>query len=737
MRGLSLMLVAITLATPASTDFGRADGGKVSLLRSPDDNARLRMPLTEQYMYTGRRLQRPSHPSPPGPATEGGTSTSTWLLIIVLLPFAGRFVVDFLFPTLCAKRDTPEFRSCLDRPFVQLEIRTARSAGKNIITVFEEGQRRPAYFDYSRAWQKYRGGEWSFLLDIDSVTYRRDTEEAEAMIRRILAKTRPQSGGGAITTPEPEPEPEQELELFNEPGKWDFFLSHGQAMAGDQVKVLCQLLRQKGKTVWYDYDMINRDTAAMTEGVRGSENFVLFLSGDGPIDGSPNVPPSTQHTAFCCRRMTRRVVGDLESGLFPGDQLESNRQENPVSTNLSRTNSEAARHFTLIQHLQNTLDLTTGAAEARAESLAAAGFDTPAKFDMLTPTQLQTEYGFRAGDVILLLSASIWESPQASGSFVEAQRESSDLGLTARLNGGDIQLPVLLPGGDTYMLNVNETEPMEQIKAKIHALQTYGMSRDSKSLNQGFTMNDLDTHGSSWAGAVEKNGLSQCDALAQGFVRLLFWHVAQPLGYFYVFHVTSAINYAGYVVWLREAVYLALVVFSTCVKPAFLLVNVRATVQDRETPRVHVRGYGFLAMYVLCPEKFVACALFGTVAMDVGNGLGVLCCAWWFLLDLSGLGAFVYGRTSGNMPPALAVGYLVTSVSVIGMLLLLSANAVKDCHAARWCKRGKWKRKEESIGFCIGVSFLWCLVLGLVKMVSFLASDVAKYNRDGNGSSMS
>ena len=60
-------------------------------------------------------------------------------------------------------------------------------------------------------------------------------------------------------------------------------LSHGQAAAGDQVKTLCLLLRAEGCTVWYDNEMMNRSTEAMEEGVRGSSNVVLFLSGDPVI----------------------------------------------------------------------------------------------------------------------------------------------------------------------------------------------------------------------------------------------------------------------------------------------------------------------------------------------------------------------------------------------------------------------------------------------------------------------
>ena len=70
---------------------------------------------------------------------------------------------------------------------------------------------------------------------------------------------------------------------LNQPGAWDFFLSHGQAAAGDQVKMLCFMLRQRGKVVWYDNEMPNRSTAAMEEGVKHSAHFLLFLSGDPPI----------------------------------------------------------------------------------------------------------------------------------------------------------------------------------------------------------------------------------------------------------------------------------------------------------------------------------------------------------------------------------------------------------------------------------------------------------------------
>ena len=114
--------------------------------------------------------------------------------------------------------------------------------------------------------------------NVDSVTYRRDMDEAEAMVTRILRKA-------------PHPTPAASAQPLNAPGAWDFFLSHGQAAAGDQVKMLCFLLRQRGKKVWYDNEMANRSTAAMEEGVKHSAHFLIFLSGDPDLSLALAPPP--------------------------------------------------------------------------------------------------------------------------------------------------------------------------------------------------------------------------------------------------------------------------------------------------------------------------------------------------------------------------------------------------------------------------------------------------------------
>ena len=65
----------------------------------------------------------------------------------------------------------------------------------------------------------------------------------------------------------------------------------------------CFLLRQRGKTVWYDNEMTDCSTQAMEEGVKHSAHFLLFLSGDPEIVVAPSaeeaVPPMAQPAPDC------------------------------------------------------------------------------------------------------------------------------------------------------------------------------------------------------------------------------------------------------------------------------------------------------------------------------------------------------------------------------------------------------------------------------------------------------
>ena len=139
-------------------------------------------------------------------------------LLLAATPYLGRLGIDYAakiaYKRLGCESSTKshgEFRSCLDRPFVQKELRWAKQYHRPIITVFEEERRRAAFFDYALAWKKYCGTEWEYILNVDSVTYRRDTHEAKAMLQRILAKRqRSDAGGNSPVAP------------LNQPGYWDF-----------------------------------------------------------------------------------------------------------------------------------------------------------------------------------------------------------------------------------------------------------------------------------------------------------------------------------------------------------------------------------------------------------------------------------------------------------------------------------------------------------------------------------
>eukprot|EP01043_Picozoa_sp_COSAG02_P024659 COSAG02_NODE_1355_length_13099_cov_10.562923_4_plen_387_part_00 len=167
-----------------------------------------------------------------------------------------------------------------------------------------------------------------------------------------------------------------------------------------------------------------------------------------------------------------------------------------------------------------------------------------------------------------------------------------------------------------------------------------------------------------WAEACIAGNLSTCGAAAQAAGKLLGWHLAQPVGYFVVYGcAVSAGDLDGLQRWLggfvllREVLYLLAVVVCAWVNPAFLLVDVAASV--RSDGSGVDGGYRFLAMYVVAPEKYVLSALVPDGPLIFfGFLLGLL-------LDLCGLGALGAGLAAGDLPPALAVGYTVTALGAL------------------------------------------------------------------------
>ena len=134
----------------------------------------------------------------------------------------------------------------------------------------------------------------------------------------------------------------------------------------------------------------------------------------------------------------------------------------------------------------------------------------------------------------------------------------------------------------------------------------------------------------------------------------------------------------GAAVAVREALYVLATLVGLAYNPAFLLVDVGATVRDKEwmSSAGHLRGggYVFLGMYVLAPEKFVA---FATLGAGSSNGeispfdffLRILLLLGGVLLDLCGVAALVAGLLSpAGLAPALAVGYGATALGGLFMI---------------------------------------------------------------------
>jgi hypothetical protein len=118
---------------------------------------------------------------------------------------------------LAVMQHESNFLSCLDRPYVQKEIRWATKFKKRIIIVYEKDERRPGFFDYQKASKKYMGTEWEFLLGIDAITYQRDAFQADGMMKNIFAKTGVTTSGSELLETVPDAP-------LNIPGWWSYFL---------------------------------------------------------------------------------------------------------------------------------------------------------------------------------------------------------------------------------------------------------------------------------------------------------------------------------------------------------------------------------------------------------------------------------------------------------------------------------------------------------------------------------
>jgi WD40 repeat protein len=65
---------------------------------------------------------------------------------------------------------------------------------------------------------------------------------------------------------------------INQPGKWDYFISHVQTESAAIAEALYGALVRAGHSVWFDVKMKKKDDEAMIEGVKNSAKFVPIVS---------------------------------------------------------------------------------------------------------------------------------------------------------------------------------------------------------------------------------------------------------------------------------------------------------------------------------------------------------------------------------------------------------------------------------------------------------------------------
>ena len=130
---------------------------------------------------------------------------------------------------------------------------------------------------------------------------------------------------------------------------------------------------------------------------------------------------------------------------------------------------------------------------------------------------------------------------------------------------------------------------------------------------------------------------------------------------------------------MREALYLLLVLACTWANPAFLLVDVGASVRDTEAS-LGRGGYEFLALYVLAPEKVVFSALLLAGGL-FRQGLWRLCMLGSAVLDACAICALVLGLRAAELPLSLGLSFAATTLGGLLLALTLASKCPSLCAA--------------------------------------------------------
>jgi len=290
--------------------------------------------------------------------------------------------------------------------------------------------------------------------------------------------------------------------------------------------------------------------------------------------------------------------------------------------------------------------------------------------------------------------------------------------------------------GTVWTTGLEDQEPMIFSKCRAAA-------------HPGYLFSDaIECKRSCWAMARAMNGQSQCGALLEAAAKLLGWHWLQPSLYWALLamhwgDIDAAQRVFGVGVAVREALYF----LSTCVclwtNPAFLLVDIGATVRSdqRVGSNPAGSGYPFLLLYVVAPEKFVAMALFGWENEDKIPLLGVprvlagmLYSQGCLLLDVCSVGALVAGLVSARLPAGLAIGYTATAVAMLSFLGG-PAELVRQKIAEKREKRGREERElddDDKQDYRRAIGCEACLAATMLALVVLTVFVVAGEQRVDN-----
>ena len=65
---------------------------------------------------------------------------------------------------------------------------------------------------------------------------------------------------------------------LNEPGEWQYFLSHVQYESKDMALKTFYSMEKLGRSCWLDVEMDERDADAMKEGIKNSNIIIVIMS---------------------------------------------------------------------------------------------------------------------------------------------------------------------------------------------------------------------------------------------------------------------------------------------------------------------------------------------------------------------------------------------------------------------------------------------------------------------------